>query len=337
MISRRTLAKAAAVAAAGAAVPGSAGAAPLGSAGDPFLQLGRLKRVRTELLDIAYHETGSADGPVVLLGHGYPYGPEAFAAVAPALARRGYRVLTPYLRGHGETVFRSAKTFRSGQQAALGADVIAFLDALRIPKAILGGYDWGGRAFCIAAALWPERVTALVSVNSYLIQNLDPAVVDTPIAPKLEAARWYFRYFATDAGAAGLAANRKEIARVIWTANSPTWHFTETDLGRAAAHMANPDYVPVVLHGYRHRQLLVAGDPRYDAVERRLLRQPRITVPTVTLDGATDGNFPPTDGTASAKYFTGPRVHRVVPEAGHNLPQEQPAYFTRAIIAAGRP
>ena len=340
MIDRRTFGKVAVAGAAAASLASWPASASAADATAPWRKprrgLGPIKHVRTDLLDIAYHEVGRPDGPVVLLGHGYPYGPEAFAEVAPELARRGYRVLTPYLRGHGHTTFLSADTFRSGQQAALGSDWIAFMDALEIPRAIFAGYDWGGRGLCVAAALWPERCAALVSVNSYLVQNLAPEVVNVPIDPKLEAVRWYFRYFATEVGRVGLKKNSKEIARVIWKNNSPTWHFTEADLDRAAAHMGNPDYVPVVLHVYRHRLLTEGGDPQYDALEAKLLKQPVITVPTVTLDGATDGNFPPTDGTGSAKMFTGPRVHHVVADAGHNLPQEKPWAFVVAILEAAR-
>lgn len=298
--------------------------------------LGRLRHVKTDLLEIGYYEAGPANAPVVLLGHGWPYSPFAFVEVVPELVRRGYRVLTPYIRGNGPTIFLSADTFRSGQQAALGSDWIAFMDALEIPKAIFAGYDWGGMGLCVAAALWPERCTALVSVNSYLVQNLDPKLASMPAAPAIEAAQWYFDYFTTERGKNGLTANAKEIARVVWTKNSPTWHYTEADLDRAARLWTNPDYVAVTLHVYRHRRLTEPGDPRYDKLEALLRKQPPITVPTVTLDGKDDGNFPWTDGTPSASHFTGPRVHHVVPGAGHNLPQEQPRAFVRAVLEAAR-
>lgn len=332
MISRRTFGK---VVGAGAATASLASVATTATATPPR-GLGRLKKVRTDLLEIAYYEAGPADGPVVLLGHGWPYSPYAFTEVVPELVRRGYRVLTPFLRGHGETVFLSADTFRSGQQAALGSDWIAFMDALHVPKAIFAGYDWGGRGLCVAAALWPERCVALVSVNSYLVQNLDPKLAVIPAAPAVEAAQWYFDYFTTERGKNGLTQNRKEIARVVWTKNSPTWHYTEADLDRAATLMTNPDYVAVVLHVYRHRRLTEQGDPRYDALEARLRQQPPITVPAVTLDGKDDGNFPWTDGKPSAFHFTGPRVHHVVQGAGHNLPQEKPHAFVKAILEAAR-
>ncbi|GAA3565044.1 alpha/beta hydrolase [Kribbella ginsengisoli] len=332
MISRRTFSKVVgAGAAAAAVVPGIASAAPVAVGG-----LGRLRHVQTDLLDIAYYESGPAGGPAVLLGHGWPYSPYAFTHVVPELVRAGYRVLTPFLRGHGETTFLSADTFRSGQQAALGSDWIAFMDALQIPKAIFAGYDWGGRGLCVAAALWPERCVALVSVNSYLVQNLDPKLAVIPAAPAVEAAQWYFDYFTTERGKNGLTQNRKEIARVVWTKNSPTWDYTEADLDRAASLMTNPDYVAVVLHVYRHRRLTEPGDPRYDALEAQLRKQPPITVPAVTLDGKDDGNFPWTDGKPSAFHFTGPRVHHVVQGAGHNLPQEKPRAFVKAILEAAR-
>jgi pimeloyl-ACP methyl ester carboxylesterase len=332
MISRRTFGKVVgAGAAAAAAVPSLATAGTTAVGG-----LGRLRHVQTELLDIAYYESGPADGPVALLGHGWPYSPYAFTHVVPELVRAGYRVLTPYLRGHGETTFRSADTFRSGQQAALGSDWIAFMDALNVRRAIFAGYDWGGRGLCVAAALWPERCVALVSVNSYLVQNLDPKLAVNPVAPAVEAAQWYFDYFTTERGKNGLTQNRKEIARVVWTKNSPTWDYTEADLDRAASLMTNPDYVAVVLHVYRHRRLTEPGDPRYDALEAQLRKQPPITVPAVTLDGEDDGNFPWTDGKPSAFHFTGPRVHHVVPGAGHNLPQEKPRAFVKAILEAAR-
>ena len=332
MISRRTFGK---VVGAGAATASLTGLSTSASA-SVARGLGQLKKVRTDLLEIAYYEAGPAGGPVVLLGHGWPYSPYAFDEVVPELVRRGYRVLTPFLRGHGQTTFLSADTFRSGQQAALGSDWIAFMDALKIPKAIFAGYDWGGRGLCVAAALWPERCAALVSVNSYLVQNLDPALASNPVAPAIEAAQWYFDYFTTERGKRGLTANRKELARVVWTKNSPTWHFTEGDLNRAADLMDNPDYVAVVLHVYRHRRLTEPGDPRYDKLEALLRKQPLITVPTVTLDGKDDGNFPWTDGTASAFHFKGPRVHHVVPGAGHNLPQEKPHAFVKAVFEAAR-
>jgi pimeloyl-ACP methyl ester carboxylesterase len=324
MISRRTFAGAVAGGAAAVALSGAPAAAATRRS------LGQVRHVTTDLLTIAYHEWGPANGEVVLLGHGWPYSPYAYAEVAPALAKRGYRVLVPYLRGNGPTVFRSADTIRSGQQAALGADVIAFMDALGIPDAIFAGYDWGGRGLCVAAALWPERCTGLVSVNSYLIQNL--AVAQEPLPPAIEAGYWYFYLFLTERGKRGIAKDPKEFARVVWQKNSPKWRFSEADLDRAATLFTNPDFVDVTVHVYRHRLLTEPGDPRYDDLEARLLAQPSIQAPAVTLDGLADGVIPPTDGSSSARYFAGPRVHHQVAGAGHNLPQEAPHAFTAAVL-----
>jgi pimeloyl-ACP methyl ester carboxylesterase len=289
-----------------------------------------LRHVHTDALEVAYFEAGPSDGEVVLLLHGFPYDIHSYAGVIPRLADAGCRVVAPYLRGHGPTRFIDASTPRSGQQAALGADAIALMDALNVERAILAGYDWGGRAACVAAALWPERCAGIVSVNSYLIQDIAGAM--TPIRPDLEAGFWYFFYFATARGRAGLEANRREIARVIWRRNSPNWEFDNETLERAAAAFDNPDYVDVVIHSYRHRLGLAAGDSRYDDLEQRLATQPPIMVPAVTLDGLADGNFPATDGRASAAHFSGPRVHHQVPNAGHNLPQEAPDAFADAVL-----
>nr|WP_199818922.1 alpha/beta hydrolase [Streptomyces sp. NRRL B-1347] len=290
-----------------------------------------MRRTRTDVLDIAYHDVGPARGTPVILLHGWPFSPVgSYAEVAPALARRGYRCYVPYLRGHGQTRFLHQGTFRSGQQAALGADLIAFMDALRIPRALFAGYDWGGRAGDVAAALWPERCTGLVSVNGYLIQNL--AVAQEPLPPAREEGYWYFFYFLTERGRKGLRRDREGLARVVWRRNSPEWRFSEAEFAEAAALWSNPDYVDVVIHGYRHRMAAAPGDRRYAGLERRLLDQPKITVPAVTLDGQADGVIPPTDGSGYAAHFSGPWTHHVVPDAGHNLPQEQPAAFIDAVL-----
>ena len=297
--------------------------------------LGPITIAQTRLLDIGYYEAGPVEGSPVLLLHGFPYDIHSYVDVIPVLADRGFRVIVPYLRGHGPTRFRHATTPRSGQQAALGADVVHLMDALQIPSAILAGFDWGGRAACVVAALWPERCAGLVSVNSYLIQDI--AAAQQPITPTLEAGFWYFFYFATERGRRGLDANRREIAKVIWTRNSPAWSFDDHTLDRAAIAFDNPDYVDIVIHSYRHRLGLAEGDPAYAYIERQLTNGPVITVPTITLDGLADGNFPATDGTPSAQHFTGFRQHRQVPNAGHNLPQESPEAFAAAIVdVAGR-
>jgi pimeloyl-ACP methyl ester carboxylesterase len=293
-------------------------------------QLEPLRRVRTDVLEIAYHEAGPRDGEVVLLLHGFPYDIHSYVDVIPLLVSAGRRVIVPYLRGHGPTRFLDDATPRSGQQAAIGTDVIALLDALAVSRATFGGYDWGGRAACVAAAIQPQRCAGIVSVNSYLIQDI--AAAATPIRPELEAGFWYFYYFATERGRAGLTANRRDIAKVIWTRNSPKWQFDDEMLDRTASAFDNADYVDVVLHSYRHRLGLAPGHPEYEQYERTLARLPPITVPAITLDGTADGNFPATDGSASTGHFTGPRVHRQVPDAGHNLPQEAPGAFAEAIL-----
>lgn len=296
---------------------------------DTLPRLGPVRHVRTDVLDVGYVELGPPEGEPVLLLHGFPYDIHSYVDVGPRLVAAGHRVIMPYLRGHGPTRFLGPGTPRSGQQAALGADVVALLNALDIPRAVLAGYDWGARAACIVAALWPERCTGLVSVNSY--QILDIATAGQPLRPELEAGFWYFFYFTTERGRAGLTANRRDLAKVIWTRNSPKWHFDDATLERAAEAFDNPGYVDVVIHGYRHRLGLADGDPRYADIEARLATQPAIAVPTVTLDGTADGIFPATDGSPTAKHFTGPRLHHQVPGAGHNLPQEAPAAFADAV------
>jgi pimeloyl-ACP methyl ester carboxylesterase len=288
------------------------------------------KRIEAGVLSVGYYETGPSDGPVVLLLHGFPYSIDSYIEVAPMLAAGGARVIVPYLRGHGSTRFLDSAAPRAGQQAAIGADVIDLMDALKIERAVLAGYDWGGRAACVVAALWPERCAGLVSVNSYLIQDI--AHADAPLAPSIESGLWYQYYFTTERGRAGLTANRREITRTLWTRNSPNWRFDEATLARHAAAFDNPDYVDVVIHSYRHRLGLAPGYAQYDAVEKRLATLPSIRVPTITLDGKADGVVPATDGSASAKRFSGPRSHRVVDGAGHNLPEEAPKEFTAAVL-----
>ena len=289
-----------------------------------------LRRVDAGVLDIAYYEAGPSDGPAAMLMHGFPYDIHSYVDVAPMLASTGCRIVVPYLRGYGPTRFRDATTPRSGEQAAIGADMMALMDALEIERAVFAGYDWGGRAACVGAALWPERCIGLVAVNSYLIQDIARAMV--PARPQHEVALWYQYYFQLERGRVGLAANRREIARILWRQWSPNWHFDDACFERTAVAHDNPDYVDVVIHSYRHRFGLAAGDPQYADLQRRLAELPPITVPTITLDGDADGVTPATDGSASAPKFTGRRSHRVIPRAGHNLPQEEPEAFAGAVM-----
>ncbi|NML61000.1 alpha/beta hydrolase [Massilia sp. RP-1-19] len=293
--------------------------------------LGPIKQVETDLLDIGYYEAGRPEeGRPVILLHGFPYDIHSFADVAPILAAQGYWVIIPHLRGHGSTRFLDAATPRSGQQAAIGQDVIDLMDALHIPEAVLGGYDWGGRAACVAALIKPSRVVGLVSVNSYLVQDIAKAAL--PLAPPVERGFWYQFYFTTERGRAGLTKNRDDIARLMWEGNSPSWRFDGPMFARSAKSFDNPDYVEVVIHSYRHRLGLAPGYPAYEALEKKLAAVPPISVPTITLDGEEDGVVAATDGTASAAKFSGKRIHRKVAGAGHNLPQEAPKAFADAII-----
>lgn len=289
-----------------------------------------IKQVDAGVLNIGYHEEGPPGGPAVVLLHGFPYDIHAYADVAPLVAAQGCRVIVPYLRGYGSTRFRDKTTPRSGEQAAIGADLIALLDAIGIQRAIFAGYDWGGRAACVGAALWPERCAGLVSVNSYLIQDIARAT--EPAKPEREAAFWYQYYFQTERGRAGLTAYRRDVARLLWKQWSPRWQFDDATLDRTAAALDNPDFVDVVIHSYRHRLGAAPGDPQYADLQRRLAALPPITVPAITLDGDSDGLIPATDGKSSAPRFTGPRTHRIVPGAGHNPPQEKPEAFASAIL-----
>ncbi|MGQ2994928.1 alpha/beta hydrolase [Variovorax sp.] len=289
-----------------------------------------LRRIEAGVLEVAYHESGPADGPPVLLMHGFPYDIHTYAEVAPLLAAEGCRTIVPYMRGYGGTRFLSTDTPRSGEQAAFGADLLALLDALEIDRAVLAGYDWGGRAACVVAALWPERCAGLVSLNSYNIQNIARAM--EPDTPENEHSLWYQYYFHSERGRAGLQKDRKAIARLLWKLWSPTWRFDDATFERSAAAFDHPDFVEVVIHSYRHRFGLVAGDPAYADIDRQLAAQPVIRVPAITFDGIDDGVRPPAEAAAHAARFSGPRSHRLVPGVGHNLPQEAPRAFADAVL-----
>jgi pimeloyl-ACP methyl ester carboxylesterase len=284
--------------------------------------------VNAGVLAMGYLEDGPADGWPVLLAHGFPFDVHAYDEVVPLLTAQGARVIRPWLRGFGPTRFRSVATQRSGQQAALGSDLVELLGALRLETAILAGYDWGGLSSCVAAALWPGRVAGLVSLASYDI--IDISRQRHAFGPALEHVVWYQHLFQTERGRQGLADNRRELCRMLWRQWSPHWRFDESVFERTAVSFDNPDFVEVVIHNYRHSFGRVAGDPAYAELEERLARRPRITVPAVTLDGASDPLKP--GGTAhQADMFTARHEHRVV-DAGHNLPQEAPAAFAGAVL-----
>jgi pimeloyl-ACP methyl ester carboxylesterase len=289
-----------------------------------------LKSVDAGVLNIAYQESGDPNGwPVVLL-HGFPYDPHIFHGVAPILTAAGARVIAPWLRGYGGTRFLSHETPRSGEQAALGADLLALLDAVQIPAAILAGHDWGGRAACIVAALWPDRAAGLVSQNGYNMQDIAGAA--SPQPPETEFRLWYQYYFHSERGRRALTEDRAGFCRFLWRLWSPEWHFDDATYDRTAESFDTPDFVDVVIHSYRHRFGLVAGDPAYADIERRVAEKPAITVPGITVDGESDGVLAPGGTAFHAKYFTGGHEHRVVPKGGHNLPQESPELFARAIL-----
>jgi pimeloyl-ACP methyl ester carboxylesterase len=293
---------------------------------------GPLKHVNAGLLNVAYAEVGPADGPVVILLHGWPYDIHSYSEVAPLLAAKGYRVLIPYARGYGDTHFLSAKTVRNGQPAALASDVIDFMDALKINKAVLGGYDWGARSANIVSALWPERVEALVSVSGYLIGN--QAAGKNPLPPKAELQWWYQFYFATERGQAGYEKNRHDFARLIWELASPKWTFDDATFDRSAVALDNPDHVAITIFNYRWRLGMVQGEPQYEALEQRLAKAPVITVPTITMEGDANG-APHPAAEDYAKRFTGKYEYRLINGGiGHNLPQEDPQAFAKAVIDA---
>lgn len=289
-----------------------------------------LKQIDADVLNVGYAEAGPTDGTPVLLLHGWPYDIYSYVEVAPLLAKAGYRVIVPYLRGYGSTRFRSSDTFRNGQQSVIALDIIALMDALKIERAILAAYDWGARTANIIAALWPERCTALVSVSGYLIGS--PEANKTPLPPKAELQWWYQYYFATDRGQLGYDKNRHDFNKLIWQIASPKWTFDDATYDRSAAAFDNPDHVSIVIHNYRWRLGLAQGDPRYDDLEQRLAQAPVISVPTITLEGDANG-APHADATTYAKKFGGKYTHRVVTGGiGHNLPQEAPHAFAQAVI-----
>lgn len=289
-----------------------------------------LKQIDAGLLNVGYAEDGPADGPPVILLHGWPYDIHSYLDVAPALAAEGYRVIVPYLRGYGTTSFLSDDTVRNGQQAALAVDTVALMDELGIQQAILGGYDWGARTVDIVAALWPERARALVSVSGYLIGS--QAANKAPLPPQAELAWWYQFYFATERGQLGYDQNRHDFAKLIWQLASPQWKFDDATFDRSATAFENPDHVAITIHNYRWRLGLADGEPEYDEIEAKLAASPTIAVPTITMEGDANG-APHPDPAAYAARFTGPYEHRTVSGGmGHNLPQEAPQAFAQAIL-----
>jgi pimeloyl-ACP methyl ester carboxylesterase len=300
----------------------------------PHPSLGPVRQVAAGVLDVGYAEAGPADGPPVVLLHGWPYDIHSFAEVAPLLAAAGHRVLVPFVRGYGTTRFLDLDTPRNGQQAAVATDVVAFLDALGVDRAVLAGFDWGARSADVVAALWPERCAGLVSVSGYLIGS--QAANAAPLPPRAELAWWYQYYFATERGRAGYAAHRREFNRLIWELASPRWEFDDATFDRTAAAFDNPDHVDVVISNYRWRLGLADGERQFDEVERRLAEAPAIAVPTITLEGDANG-APHPEPAAYAGRFTGRYEHRTVGGGvGHALPQEAPRAFADAVLEVAR-
>jgi len=287
-----------------------------------------VKQIDAGVLNIGYAEAGPANGPPVILLHGWPYDIHSYEEVAPLLAAKGYRVIIPYLRGYGSTRFLSGDTIRNGQQSALAVDTIALMDALKIQKAIVGGFDWGARTADIMAALWPERCKALVSVSGYLIVNLQAN--QQPLPPKAELGWWYQYYFSTERGRAGYDKYRQDFNKLIWTIASPKWKFDDATFGRTAASFDNPDHVAIVIHNYRWRLSLAKGEPRYDELEQRLFTGPVIKVPTITISSDFDGAA--ADGSGYRGKFSGRYSHKILNGIGHNVPQEAPDAFASAIV-----
>ncbi len=319
---------------------GSADAQPGGSMPIPPIKpgthtsFGPLKQINAGVLNVGYAEAGPPDGPVVILLHGWPYDIHSFADVAPLLAGAGYRVIVPYLRGYGATRFISSATFRNGQPAALATDSVALMDALKIEKPILAGYDWGARTANVIAALWPERCKAMVSVSGYLIGGQEANKM--PLPPKAELAWWYQFYFATDRGALGYDKYRHDFAKLIWQLASPKWDFDDATFDRSAAAFDNPDHVAIVIHNYRWRLGLAQGEAKYDGLEKRLATTPVITVPTITLEGDANG-APHPEPASYARKFSGKYAHRLITGGiGHNLPQEAPQAFAQAVVDVDR-
>lgn len=313
---------------ANARTPATATSAP--SMTGAHTSFGSLKQIEAGVLNIGYAEAGPADGPAILLLHGWPYDIYSYVDVAPILASAGYRVLIPYLRGYGTTRFLSDDTPRNGQQAALASDMIAFLDALQIKQAVVAGYDWGARTADIMAALWPERCKGLVSVSGYLIGSQE--INKKPLPPKAELSWWYQFYFATERGRAGYAANTLDFVRLIWETASPTWKFSDEIFNRSASAFDNPDHVAIAIHNYRWRLALAEGEAKYDVLESQLAKLPVITIPTITMEGDANGAPHPAPS-AYASKFSGKYEHRdIAGGIGHNLPQEAPEAFAKAVL-----
>jgi len=293
-----------------------------------------LKQIDAGLLNIGYAEAGPADGPPVILLHGWPYDIYSFVDVTPLLASVGHRIIVPYLRGYGTTKFLSSETFRNGQPSAVAVDIIALMDALKIERATLAGFDWGARTANIMAVLWPERCKAMVSVSGYLIGSQESGKM--PLPPKAELEWWYQFYFATERGRAGYDKNRHDFAKLIWQLASPKWNFDDATFERSAASFNNPDHVSIVIHNYRWRLALAEGEPKYADLDRRLAESPVITVPTITLEGDANG-APHPDPSAYANKFSGKYEHRTIKGGiGHNLPQEAPQAFAAAVVDVNR-
>lgn len=289
-----------------------------------------MKRIQAGVLRVAYFDNGPTDGVPVFLLHGFPYDVHSFDAVIPDLVSYGCRVITPYLRGYGPTQFLKADTLRSGQQAVLAHDLLSLMNALQVRNAVLAGYDWGGRAACIVAALWPDRVRSLVTVGGYNIQDIPGSI--KPQIPENEYRYWYQYYFHSKRGQIGLSQNRRELCKLLWRLWSPSWKFSDEEFNQTAVSYNNPDFVEVVIHSYRHRYGLVPGDPSVEETEQHLTKQPKISVPSISLNGLNDGVAPLGGSTDHHHFFTGKYEHRFIEGVGHNPPQEAPSKFIEAIL-----